>query len=179
MSPIEFVRAKEEEIKFNRFESAFAVDEGGNVVMGRTGEQFRVDFTQEEVRRLQAERGVIFTHNHPRGWKYPAGSPLRAGSSFSEANIGFACRAEVAEMRVVTPTRRFFLRPPASGWSRAYWEAALKPVFVRHEADVQREFRLRVQQRRMSWEEAGAEDMHEIWSRVATEVGLTYGREQE
>ena len=179
MSPIELVRAKEEQIKFNRFESAFAVDEGGNVLMDKAGEQFRVDFTQEEIRLLRAERGVIFTHNHPRGWVYPADSPLRGGSSFSEADVRFACRAEVMEMRVVTPTRRFFLRPPAGGWSRGYWDNALQPVFARHEAEVMREFRLRVQQRHMSWEEAGTEDMHEIWSRIATEAGLTYGREQE
>jgi hypothetical protein len=179
VTPIELVQAKEEEIKFNLFESAFAVDEAGNAVMDRAGELFRIDFTQEEVERLRAERGVIFTHNHPRGWEYPVSNPLRAGSSFSEADVAFACGAEVAEMRVVTPTRRFFLRPADDGWSRAYWNDALRPVFARHEAEVQREFRLRVRQRQMSWEEAGAEDMHEIWSRVATEVGLTYGREQE
>ena len=80
-------------------------------------------------------------------------------------------------MRVVTPTRRFLLRPPFGGWSRAYWEDTLRPIFSRHEADVQRLFRLRVYQKRMSWQEAGVEDMHEIWSWVATEVGLTYGRE--
>jgi len=179
MSPIELVRAKEEEIKFNRFESAFAVDEAGKVVADRAGDLFQVDFTLDEAENLRAERGVIFTHNHPRGWGYPEDSPLRGGSSFSEADVKFACRVEVMEMRVVTPTRRFLLRPSVGGWSRAYWEGTLRPVFSRHEGDVQRLFRSRVYQKQMSWQEAGVEEMHEIWSRVATEVGLTYGREQE
>jgi len=177
MSPIEIVRAKEEEIRKNRFESAFAVDETGRVILDKRGRQFQIDFTQEEVARLRASRGVILTHNHPRGWDYPAGGPLRAGSSFSDVDIQFACLVEATEVRVVSPTRRYFLRPAASGWDRDYWENVLNPVYVRHKADVQRQFRLRVQSRQMSWEEAGAEDMHEIWSRVTAEIGLTYDRE--
>lgn len=179
MSPIELVRAKEEEIKFNRFESAFAVDEGGSVVMNRAGEQFHVGFTQEEVDRLRAGRGVIFTHNHPRGWGYPADSPLRAGSSFSDTDVRFACQTELAEMRVVTPRHRYFLRPSARGWSLAYWDALLGPSHAHHEADVRRYFRLLIAKQQATAEEAGTETAHEIWTRVATERGLIYGREQE
>jgi hypothetical protein len=104
---------------------------------------------------------------------------LRAGSSFSDADVEFACRVELIEMRVVTPTRCYFLRPAISGWNRNYWEDVLKPVYTRCEAEIKRQFRLCVLRRQMSWEEAGAEEMHEIWSRVAAELGLTYAREQE
>ena len=179
MSPIEIVRAKEEEIKNNRFESAFAVDETGGVILDKPGEQYHVGFTQQEIDLLRAGRGVIFTHNHPRGWNYPADSPLRAGSSFSDTDIEFACRVNVAETRVVTPMQRYFVRPAPEGWSLTYWEKTLKPVYDLHAADVERQFRLLVLQRQMSWEEAGAREMHEVWSRVAAETNLTYGREQE
>lgn len=75
MSPIEVVRAKEEEIRGNRFESAFAVDEVGRVLLDKRGEQFHVGFTQEEIDRLLAGQGVLFTHNHPRGWDYSPQQP--------------------------------------------------------------------------------------------------------
>ena len=179
MSPIEIVRAKEEEIRGNRFESAFAVDEEGQVILDRIGEAFRVDFSPEEVNRFSAGQGVIFTHNHPRGWGYPAESPLRSGSSFTDADVRLACQARLAEMRAVTPTRRFLLRPAPGGWSLDYWEAVLKPIYGRHEQEVRRQFRLFVRHGRMGWEVAGQREAHEIWTRVATEAGLTYGEEQE
>jgi hypothetical protein len=108
VTPIEMVRKREEEIWCNRFESAFAVDETGNVLLDKSGEQYRIDFAHKEVERLRVGRGVVFTHNHPRGWEYPITSLLRAGSSFSDADVEFACRVELIEMRVVTPTRCYF-----------------------------------------------------------------------
>ena len=42
MSPIEIVRRREEEIRTNRFESAFAVDENGGVILDKPGGAFRV-----------------------------------------------------------------------------------------------------------------------------------------
>ena len=179
MSPIELVRAKEEEIKFNRFESAFAVDEAGNVLMDKAGEQFHVGFTLEERERLRAGRGVIFTHNHPRGWGYPESSPLRGGSSFSDTDVRFACQTELAETRVVTPRHRYFMRPPAQGWSLGYWDALLEPSYTHHEADVHRYFRLLLARKQIAAEKAGTGTAHEIWTRVAAEWGLIYGREQE
>ena len=179
MSPIDLVRAKEEEIKFNRFESAFAVDEARNVLMDKAGEQFHVGFTLWERERLRAGLGVIFTHNHPRGWGYAENSPLRGGSSFSDTDIRFACQTELAEMRVVTPRHRYFMRPPDQGWSLGYWDALLEPSYAQHEADVRRYFRLLIARKQATAEEAGTETAHEVWTRIAAEWGLTYGREQE
>ena len=179
MSPIEIVRAKEEEIRGNRFESAFAVDGAGRVLLDKRGERFHVGFTQSELDRLLGGRGVIFTHSHPRGWDHSVGSPLHAGSSFSDTDVRFACQVEVSEMRVVTPARRYFLRPSAGGWSLSLWDTFLEPSCIHHLADVRREYQKLVMQKRMEPEEAGARTMHETWTRVAAELGLTYGREQE
>jgi len=179
LSPVELVRAKEEQIKFNHFESAFAVDEAGKALMDKAGEQFHVGFTLEERERLRAGLGVTFTHPHPRGWGYAEGSPLRSGSSFSDTDVRFACQTELAEMRVVTPKHRYFMRPPAQGWSLGYWDALLKPSDAQHEADVHRYFRLLLARKQATAEEAGTETAHEIWTRIAAEWGLAYGREQE
>ena len=179
MSPIELVRAKEEEIKFNRFESAFAVDEAENVLMDKAGEQFHVGFTLEEKERLRADPGVIFTHNHPRGWDYPPEDARHAGSSFSDADIAFACEIGASEMRVVTPTSRLLMRPPPAGWSRSYWDDVLGPLCARHVITVKHDLLQAVSRRQMTPEATSARHWHEIWTRVARDAGLVYGQEQE
>ena len=179
MSPIELVRAKEEEIKFNRFESAFAVDEAGHILLDKAGAQFQVTFGAEEIQSLQSSRGVIFTHNHPRGWDYPPEDDRHAGSSFSDADIAFACETGVSEMRVVTPTSRLFMRPPSAGWSRSYWEGVLGPLCARHVITVRHDLLQAVSRRQMTPETASTRHWHEIWTRVARDAGLVYGQEQE
>lgn len=179
MSPIELVRAKEEEIKFNRFESAFAVDDTGRVLVDKAGDQFQVDFRPEEVQALRGGSGVIFTHNHPRGWNHPPEDVRHAGSSFSDADIASACGMEVAEMRVVTPTSRLFMRPPEAGWNRKYWEDVLRPLCGKHIITVRFDFSQAVSRRQMTPEAAGVRHWHEIWTRVARDSGLVYGQEQE
>lgn len=91
----------------------------------------------------------------------------------------FACQTELAEMRVVTPRHRSFMRPPAQGWSLGYWDALLERSYAQHEADVRRYFRLLLARKQATAEEAGTGTAHEIWTRIAAEWGLTYGREQE
>lgn len=180
MSPIELVRAKEEEIKFNRFESAFAVDDTGRVLLDKAGARFRVEFGAEEILDLQSGRGVIFTHNHPRGWDYPPEDARHSGSSFSDADIAFACETGVFEMRVVTPTSRLFMRPPPpAGWSRNYWEVILGPLCAKHVITVRHDLSQAVSRRQMTPEAASARHWHDIWMRVARDAGLVYGQEQE
>lgn len=179
MSPIELVRAKEEEIKFNRFESAFAVDETGLILLDKAGAQFQVEFGPEEIQTLQGGRGVIFTHNHPRGWDYPSDDARHAGSSFSDVDIAFACETGVSEMRAVTPTGRLFIRPPEVGWSRQYWVDTLHPLCAKHQITVRHDFSQAVGRRQITPEAASARHWHEIWIRVARDAGLVYGQEQE
>ena len=179
MSPIELVRAKDEEIKFNRFESAFAVDDAGRVLMDKAGSQYRVDFWPGEMLTLQGGIGVIFTHNHPRGWEYPPEDARHAGSSFSDADIAFACETEMAEMRVVTPASRLFMRPPETGWTLKYWKDVLRPLCAKHSITVRHDFTKAVSQRRMTQETASVRHWHEVWVRVAHDSGLVYGQEQE
>ena len=122
---------------------------------------------------------MIFTHNHPRGWDYPPEDARRAGSSFSDADIAFACETEVSEIRVVTPTRRVFMRPPTAGWSRRYWEDTLRPLCARHIITVRHDLSQAVNRRQMTPETASARHWHEIWTRVARDTGLVSGLEQE
>ena len=120
VTAIEKIKAKEDQLRLlRRRETAFAVDAAGNVVLEKDSDtDFEIALTQEEVERLRNADGVIFTHNHPRGWEYPQEDPRRAGFSFSAHDVLLACRAELSELRAVAPRFRFAMKPPKEGWER-------------------------------------------------------------
>ena len=110
----ETLRAKEEEIRYQKHESAFVYDLQGRLLLSKEGEQYEVSFTPEELTLM---RGNVLTHNHPRGLEYPDSDPRSFGNSFSDDDIFLASVYELAEIRVVTPKQRFSMKPPERGWS--------------------------------------------------------------
>ena len=82
----------------NNTEHAYCFDSKGNKVLEKAGTEANVFFTYQEKRKLF---GVIVTHNHP----------VEAGS-FSEDDVKFAFECGLAELRAVTNTYLFVLRPP-------------------------------------------------------------------
>jgi hypothetical protein len=97
-------------------ESGFIVDPetGEELVRLTSGDRYQIALSDDDIRAM---RGKIFTHNHPRGWEEPEGSLKRNGNSFSGSDLYMSILAEVAEMRAVTPTRIFSLRPGPDGWN--------------------------------------------------------------
>ena len=93
----------ERDIRDLAVEHAFASSPDGELLFHRT------DHTVSQVRFSHAELallpGAVLTHNHP------------GGRSFSEADVRFAMRVGLAEMRVVAVRSRYVLRPPDGGWS--------------------------------------------------------------
>lgn len=120
---LQFVRAKEDEIRAQRFESAFFWDWQGNLLLSKDGEPTSVQFTDEEIALVQ---GAISMHNHPYGWNFSARDPRRAGYSFSEFDVQSACQASLAILRIVTPQFRYMMKPPPQGWGLDYWENVLQ-----------------------------------------------------
>src|SRR5205823_5749281 len=106
------ILAKEDELRLLRYESAFAVDAAGNVVLDKAGTSSEIELTDEEVELLRSATSVIFTHNHPGGWRFPPDDPRHGGNSFSPHDIHLACKCELAEIRAVTPRFRFSMKPP-------------------------------------------------------------------
>lgn len=171
------VRAREDAIRPQRFESAYAVAADGTVLIEKDGGHTYVDFSPEEIAALRG-RGAVFTHNHPLGWEVPEGDPRRTGNSFSDADIDVACDAEVAEIRAVTPRRRYWMRPPAGGWNAAYWREILYPTHQHFHAQVRGEFMREIRRGTMTTQEAEAQHNHEVWSRVTKELEIPYGYEE-
>ena len=172
---LKLMRAKEDEIRAQRFESAFFWDGRGNLLFSRDGELTRVKFTDEERVLLQ---GSFSTHNHPLGWNYSERDPRRAGNSFSENDVRAACYFSLAILRIVTPQLRYMMKPPPAGWDGEYWEKTLGPTYRRIYQQTMDEFMAKVQARQMLSSVAGTTFSHEVWSRVAAQLGLNYTREE-
>lgn len=175
---LRLVRAKEDTIRGLRFESAYAVGADGTVLLDKDGEQYSVTFTDAELALLRG-KGVIFTHNHPRGWDVPESDPRRTGNSFSADDIAVACNVEVAEIRAVTPKRRYWMRPPPEGWDMAYWRSTLLPTRTFYNNEVRAEFLKEIRRGTLTPDEAEAQHNHEVWLRVSRDLGIPYGYDED
>ena len=170
----EIVQAKENEIRHQRFESAFVYDPHGNLVLGKDGGQYEVGFSPEELGLM---KGNILTHNHPRGLGFPDTDPRSWGNSFSDDDIFLASTHELAEIRAVTPKQRFSMKPPVEGWSQTYWEETILPTLVETNRAVIVDFGQQFELYQMTKAEVEAEHWHEVWSRISSKLGLKYTRE--
>ncbi len=168
------IRQIEDRIRTNPTESLHAVDQNGNVVLSKQGAQYEVDLSPAEIALL---RDTIVTHNHPRGLGFTSSDPRSGGNSFSRDDICTACDASVAEMRAVTPVWRFIMKRPASGWDTQYWQQVIYPVFRQHDLQVGLDFWQAIGNGAMTRAQAEAQHYHEVWTRVARDLGLDYRRE--
>ena len=109
-------------------------------------------------------KDAVFTHNHP------------GGNSFSPEDIYLAAVYDIAEIRVVGKKYRHRLVRPAAGWSEQFWRSTIRPSLRKHQEDVTAELNDAIYKGRMTAEEAEQQYWHEIWSRVAKEIGFIYVR---
>ena len=170
------ILAREKQIRPQRFETIYVVDQAGNVILDKNGAQYSVTFTTAETQAISQAPGVVATHNHPRGWGFPVSDPQHQGNSFSDADIDFATKTQMAEIRAITPTHRYSMKPGPGGWDAALWTSTIKPSFDKHVAAVTAEFQQAIARKTMTPAEAAARHWHEVWTRVSKEVGLRYSR---
>lgn len=83
-------------------------------------------------------------------------------------------RGTMAEIRAVSPVLRYRMGPPPGGWNEQYWITTLEPCYNRHSATVRLEFQRAVWNGTIPVENAEALHYHEVWKRVAKELGLDY-----
>ena len=155
-------RLIEEQIRRNPFESAYAFDASGRLVLSKVGGADSLEFTATELARL---KDTVLTHNPP------------ADVSLSRSDVDLATFAQVAEIRVVTPRWRYVLTRPGPGWDTAYFEMTVGPRFDHHARIVRVELLRAVRTRRITPAEAETRFLDEVWTGVARELGLEYRRE--
>ncbi len=172
---LQLVRAKEDEIRAQRFESAFFWDGHGTLVLSKEGEVDRITFSDEELALMT---NTIATHNHPHGWRYAERDPRRGGYSFSAKDVQLACQHSLILLRVVTPKFRHMIKPPPQGWNQNYWETTLGPEYSRLYDKVKAKLKAKVNARQILQAEAESLFRHEVLVRVAKRLAIEYTREE-
>jgi hypothetical protein len=180
---LEQIQFKEKELRLLRTEVGVAFDSSGRVVLekaARPNAEYELEFSDEEIAALRTVGAVTFTHNHPRGWGYPTTDPRHAGSSFSLDDVLLACRAELREIRAVTPLCTYSFQPgPGRSWNEATWHTEIRPLQQAVYATVKQRLYTAALRGEVTPAEASARLDHEVWTEVAALLGLRYSRVEE
>jgi len=159
------VRSVEDTLRHSPYEIGAAYNRMGQEVTRKEGVVARVVFNRDE---LDAIHGGTLTHNHPT----PPG--YRDGGSFSLADVLLAVQENLAELRAVSATYRYSMRPSGRAWPR---RSSVRNSFERIEEAVTQSLRAQVQQGTLTAPEADVERYHQVWQQAAAELKLTYVRE--
>lgn len=137
-------------------------------VFHRNGRVLARQALGEQGGRLSRElkrfiRGNVLSHTHP------------VDLGFSVEDVRTAATHQAAELRAVSPNHLHRLLPPKGGWNEAFLRGKIEGAYERAKADVLKSQLERVKNGAdpVSLER---EQPHEIWTRVAKELGMTYER---
>ncbi len=166
----------ETEIRGLRQEKAIFIGPDGRRLVQSLGDEKSFTLSKDEFDSLRGV-GATMTHNHPSGHKFPPSDPRHRGDSFSINDVKQAAYLQLAEVRAVTPTRRYWMKPPPGGWKDQHWQRDIPASYQRHHSAVLTEMVKAVRTGRLSQAEANARVYDEIWSRVSRDLGLSYGYE--
>jgi len=162
----------ENKIRMNKeFETAVVFDKNGNIVIDKRGSATNVSFSKDEMNLM---KDCIFTHNHPRGWRYDENSMFRIGSSFSREDLKFAINSDVKEIRAVTPNYTFSLKRPDSGWG--IQDYTLDTWYRRIEQIIRDDHDDRIMMGTLTEGQAGITLYHNITKLMATKFGWDYSK---
>jgi len=158
------VTAVEKEIAHNDFETAAVFANDGTLLFRKAGEQTAIRFTQQEALRMID--AAVFTHNHPRH------------TSFSLADIDLAWRLRIGELRVVTQSFLYRMRPPVGGWRQIEWQSIEETVNTVYD-HVRQEFQTALRKGHLTETEADLRGWHTVWLRTARHLSLSYTRRRQ
>ena len=181
MTLAEIVQAKEEELWTQRIEVGVFYDAMDKVVLEKSaqiGNEYEITFTEDEIAAVKSAHAILFTHNHPRGWKYALSDPRHAGTSFSPHDLHLACQCRLLEIHAVSPGYTFCLTASTGAFQESDWPA-IRFLFDLEYDKVKREWLALELQGRQSRLESVANELHETWTRIAPLLGLVYNRTEE
>lgn len=161
-------------IRSNKYETAVAYDNKGNLLLNKKGGSRSVRFTDSEIAKL---KDSVFTHNHPSAL---GKTGVRAiGTSFSHQDLTFAVGANLKEIRAVTPTYTFSVKRPKNGWGVS--PQRVKAAYSRAEKEVRMEmdkYLNKVGRTKTSYDRANASYYNQINKRVADKFGWEYSHKK-
>lgn len=168
--------AAEKEIRGLTYEQAIYFSPDGRRLVQVRGDEKSFTVPEKEFNSLRGVNATM-THNHPSGHKYSPSDPRHRGDSFSIQDVRQAAYLGLSEVRAVTPTRRFWMKPPKGGWQEHHWRKTIPDSYKKHYDTVLPDLVHQVRAGRITQAEANARLYHEVWSRVSKELGISYGYE--
>ena len=154
------IRAAEQSIRANTYETAFVFDSSGNLIESAKGDAHSVGLGA-------IPENSIVTHNHP------------SGVTFSKQDILTATKSNLVEIRAVGTKRTYSMKRPESGWGS---REKLIPIISRAEIRTRERLTNYIrrgslispseQQKRVN--QANQLHMHLVWKSVAKEMGWEY-----
>lgn len=120
-------------------------------------------------------RGAVITHNHPPSQKAPEQHPDHPHDSIAPKDIETATQTRAAEIRAVTPTHTFSMKPGpgAKGFETADIDR-FKRIYSKEKNNVEKEWEGRVNRGETTWDHFRHGGLHDIMSRVAPQMGWRY-----
>ena len=153
--------AVEKEIAHNDLKQQLSLPTMATLLLRKAGERAAIRFTlQEALRMIDA---AVFTHNHPRN------------TSFSLADVDLAWRLRIGEIRVVTQSFLYRMRPPVGGWRNIEWQVIEETVNTVYD-HVRQEFHAALRRGLLTESEADLRGWHTVWLRTARHLSLSYTR---
>ena len=149
----------ERRIRALSYEHAYAFAADGTLILDTTDfAPASIGFTADQLSLL---RNASLTHNHP------------GGRSLSQNDVFLAMEADLAQIRAVTASHRFWINRPLQGWTPDYQKrvrtaiTAEKGLLIRHlERDISGG--------RISPEAANRGFHHLLWSNLASRGVVRY-----
>lgn len=169
------IRSVENNIRKNKsFETAVVFDDNGDEVFRKKGKKYSVGFSEDEMRIFKDR---TFTHNHPRGFEFPENSIRRIGNSFSFEDINVAIKANIKEIRAVTPLYTFAMKRPPGGWPDI---KDFKTAYQRVNNQVISEYTSVISSKDskqlalLAVERAESIHHHVVWKKLCRQLGIEY-----
>lgn len=111
-TPESKIRDVEQGIRYGSKETGVLLNPQGDVIFRKGGKERQVSFTRDEVAKMKDN---VITHNHPTSMT--AKGAYRLGSPFSMDDMSLAVRADVREIRAVSPHGyTYSMKRPKGGW---------------------------------------------------------------
>lgn len=121
------VETEENEIVNKNIETLVLINpKTGKVINRHQGNKHTVMLPYRDIKNLG---GAIQTHNH------------QTDISFSNADVETAMTTQAHELRAISPSNRYSLKPPAQGWNRQYFEDVWHPVYQKYYTQAIQKYR--------------------------------------
>ena len=158
----------EDKIRNRKTEKAYILDDDGNILLEKVGDEKSVRFTDREAELF---RDATLTHNHP------------SGTAHSKADVLLAEEYKMKEIRAVGSKYNHSIKPPDSGWAEYYRNEKTRKIqtlsehYDRKNQEIREIFIPQLEKGIIDINNVDELHQHRLWTELSEEIGIKYTRE--